>query len=63
MELNLAMAKYMDELVDRTAPRWAWDVIDETLNMDSKSKAFDPDLRKQIQAANEAMIKACEEGV
>jgi len=56
------MAEYMDELVDRTAPRWAWDVIDETLHMDSKSIAIDKDLHKQIQAANEAMIAACERG-
>ena len=51
---------YMNELVDRTAPRWAWDIIDETLRADSQSSAFSRDLRDQINAANAAMIVACE---
>lgn len=54
------MTDYQDEIVDRAAPRWAWDIIDETLAMDSQSKAFDPELRDQIAAALRAMVEACE---
>ncbi len=50
---------YQNELVDRCAPRWAWEVIDETLAADALSSAFDPTLRQQIQLALEAMIQAC----
>lgn len=55
-----ADASYMNELVDRSAPRWAWDIIDETLAMDAESKAFDASLRASIAAANLAMIRASE---
>lgn len=54
------MNDYMNELVDRSAPRWAWEVIDETLAMDCESKAFTPELRKAISDAYDAMIAACE---
>lgn len=53
---------YENELVTRSAPRWAWEVIDETLDMDSRSSAFTPELRLQIQEALEAMIEATENG-
>lgn len=51
---------YNNEAVTRSAPRWAWDVIDETLAMDAKSSAFTTDLRGQIKAAIEAMRGASE---
>jgi hypothetical protein len=44
-----------DELITRSAPQWAWDVIDETLAMDAQSSAFDPELRDEIDAALAAM--------
>lgn len=52
------MTEYTDEVVTRSAPRWAWDLIDETLAMDSKSGSFDPELRQEIHAALEAMVMA-----
>lgn len=42
-------------LITRTAPAWAWDIIDETLDMDSQSNAFDRNLRQEIAAALKAM--------
>lgn len=48
------------EIVTRSAPRWAWEIIDETLDADSRSKAFDPNLRAMIRAATVAMQLACE---
>lgn len=47
-----------DELVTRSAPAWAWDMIDETLLKDMVSKAFSPELRKQIFEAHTAMAEA-----
>ena len=41
--------------VRRVAPRWAWDTIDETLDMDAQSSAFGPELRREIQQAIAAM--------
>lgn len=49
-----------NELVTRSAPAWAWEIIDETLAMDERSKAFSADLRENIGAANTAMMLACE---
>lgn len=51
---------YDDVIVTRSAPRWAWDLIDETLSMDSTSKAFDSDLRDRIGDALAAMVSASE---
>lgn len=52
---------YQNELVDRVAPRWAWEIIDQSLAIDRKSIACDPALRKVIGEAIDAMIEACEE--
>lgn len=49
-----------NEIVSRSAPRWAWDIIDETLAMDAERKAFDASLRADISAATLAMIRATE---
>jgi hypothetical protein len=54
--------EHENEIVTRCAPRWAWEVIDETLSLDSISSAFDPVLRRKILEAFEAMIDACEAG-
>ena len=51
-----------DEIVYRSAPRWAWEIMDETLAMDATSKAFDQSLRESISAATKAMILSCERG-
>jgi hypothetical protein len=51
---------HQNELVSRSAPRWAWDTIDETLDMDRRSTAFTADLRDTIGAAVDAMTLACE---
>ena len=51
-----------DKLVTRSAPTWAWETIDETLAMDARSSAFDETLRREIQAALDAMIQASEAG-
>lgn len=51
---------YMDEIVDRSAPRWAWEIIDETLDMDAVSSAFSGDLREGIRRALMAMQIACD---
>jgi len=47
-------------LVTRSAPEWVWDLIDETLAMDTQSKAFDQHLRTRIGASILAMQLACE---
>lgn len=52
--------RYENELVDRAAPRWAWDIIDDTLAKDGQSNAFDASLRDDINAATFAMQTACE---
>ena len=51
---------YDNELVDRCAPRWAWQVIDETLVNDMRAGNFDQALRDQIEEAYDAMVEACE---
>jgi hypothetical protein len=51
-----------DRIVSRAAPAWAWEIIDETLEADSRSPAFDADLRRQIGEAYAAMIEASEAG-
>ncbi len=51
---------YMSQCVDRSAPRWAWDIIDETLAADAKSSAFSEDLRTSVENATIAMAHACE---
>lgn len=51
-----------NELVDRSAPRWAWEIIDQTLANDAVSKAFDADTRQSVQNALNAMMLACEGG-
>jgi hypothetical protein len=51
-----------NEIVTRCAPQWAWEVIDETLDLDASSPAFDSELRQHIQAALIAMIEATEKG-
>ncbi len=51
---------YQKEIVLREAPRWAWDVIDETLAMDAISSSFSKELREVIDSALQAMINACE---
>ena len=43
------------EIVTRSAPQWAWDIIDETLACDAESNAFDRALRLEIKKAMEAM--------
>lgn len=52
---------YNAEVITRSAPRWAWDLIDETLDFDSRSSAFDAALRERLQKALRAMIAACED--
>jgi hypothetical protein len=56
------MADHQNEVVNRSAPRWAWDLIDETLALDAQSKAFDRETRSDIKAATHAMIVCCVEG-
>lgn len=55
-----AVDDYAAEAVSRSAPRWAWEIIDETLEADSMSSAFDPNLRAMIRASTVAMQLACE---
>jgi len=54
------MSEYHNEVVSRSAPRWAWEMIDETLAMDAQSKAFDANLRQSIGEANAAMMYSSE---
>ena len=44
-----------DAPVTRSAPQWAWDIIDQTLALDAQSGAFSRDLREDIARAIEAM--------
>lgn len=48
------------DLVTRHAPRWAWDIIDETLSMDAQAGNFDEELKTRIRAALDVMINASE---
>ncbi len=48
------------EIVTRSAPRWAWDLIDETLAADSCSPAFDLVWRGAIRGALDTMITVSE---
>ena len=45
------------ELVDRTAPRWAWELIDEAI---ATAIELGPDNLRTYGPANAAMILACE---
>jgi len=47
-----------DDMVTRSAPRWAWDIIDECLVLDARSLAADRALRTQIADALAAMVEA-----
>lgn len=46
-----------DQIVSRQAPRWAWELIDETLLMDIQASNFDPPLRDEIERATDAMTE------
>ncbi len=46
---TMANAKTATEIVTRSAPQWAWDIVDAILNSDK---------RKNVARANEAMIEA-----
>jgi len=48
-------------LVHWVLPRWAADLIFETIEQDSQSAAFDLELRRQLRAAL-GEIKECELG-
>jgi hypothetical protein len=41
--------------ITRTAPAWAWEVIDATLALDVQSSAFDQGLRAEISKAHTAL--------
>ena len=49
--------------VQWTLPQWAADLIRETIEMDARSAAFDPELRRELSAAlqgiNEAAVIEC----
>ena len=49
---------YMNGIVDRSAPRWAWDIIDETLSLGSCATNFDPSRRAEIRDAVNGMTAA-----
>lgn len=55
------MSDYENETITVCGPRWAWDVIWETLQADMQSIAFDPELRLQITRAYKAVIEASEQ--
>ena len=50
------------EIVTRSAPRWAWNIIDQTLELDANAKNFDTAPRDEIGLAYQAMIDSCEAG-
>ncbi len=60
------MTDYQKEIVTRDAPRWAWDVIDETLEKtateDGAGRVNLSLTRKIVGEALDAMINACEKG-
>lgn len=59
-EVNALSTDYSNQVVTRSAPRWAWQIMDETLEMDTKSKGFDFNLRVQIRNSLTAMRECCE---
>jgi len=44
-------------LIQWTLPRWAAELILETIKLDSKSSAFDPALRKELAGALETITE------
>lgn len=49
-----------NRIITRSAPLWAWNLIDETLYADTQNKAFDKSLRDEIAGAIRAMAYSCE---
>lgn len=48
-------------MVTRSAPAWAWQIIDATLALDAQSSAFDLQTRADIEAAIIGMQCGCED--
>lgn len=58
----MEITRYEQEIITRSAPRWVWELIDETLAIDAESLAFDKDLRQRIGRALDVMVESCEQG-
>jgi hypothetical protein len=54
--------QFHDELVSRAAPRWAWEIIGQTLACDAQSKSFDAETRADVDAALKGMVLGSELG-
>lgn len=59
-ECGHAHCQEENRIVSRAAPAWAWETIDQTLEADAHSRAFDQDLRESIRRAHVAVILASE---
>ncbi|KKM96243.1 hypothetical protein LCGC14_1179950 [marine sediment metagenome] len=57
---NQDSSDYMDEIVIRSAPRWAWDIIEETLASDASDLTV-LSHRGAIKTALAAMVEAGDE--
>lgn len=62
VRLHEEEAEMQNELVERCAPRWAWEVIDDALTNGSQDDHSDIEGRDQIGDALTAMITASERG-
>ncbi len=51
---------YQAEIVTRCAPRWAWDIIDNALNLGTFERGPTINERIDTQGALQAMVDACE---
>ena len=54
------MTEYMDEVVTRSAPRWAWNVIDWHIDKRMNSHAVFRNIREELINAHWAMKHASE---
>ena len=54
------MAEYMDEVVTRCAPRWAWHVLDWHIDKRMNSNAVFRNIREELIRAHWAMNHASE---
>ena len=52
------MSDYENEAITDCGPPWRWNVIWETLQTDTQSPAFDPELRREFTRAYDAVIEA-----
>lgn len=54
------ISSYENEVITRSAPRWAWDIIDDVLAQTEDAAIFPADYYEQLGKALNAVITSCE---